>query len=166
MILWVAAGLAFWADSKDPGQGMATLGLAIVGVIVVNGVFSFVQVYRAERALAALEKLLPHQVRVLRDGVFRADSRRRAGSRRRDRLEAGDLIPADCRLIEAFGVRVNNATVTGESVPKARDAHPAAAKRLPAQPNVCWRERRSSRALARLSSSPPACTPSSARSPT
>ncbi|MGA7881563.1 MAG: HAD-IC family P-type ATPase [Terrimicrobiaceae bacterium] len=37
-------------------------------------------------------------------------------------LEAGDILPADCRLVEAFSVRVNNATVTGESLPAARDA--------------------------------------------
>src|SRR5665811_2004085 len=40
-------------------------------------------------------------------------------------LEQGDNVPADCRLIEAFDVRVNNATVTGESMPKARDTSPS-----------------------------------------
>jgi hypothetical protein len=40
------------------------------------------------------------------------------------RLEAGDILPADCRLVEAFSVRVNNATITGESVPASRDAEP------------------------------------------
>ena len=70
LLLWVAAGLAFWADRQSPGQGMATLGWAIVGVIAVNSLFSFAQVYRAERALAALEKMLPHQITVLRDGTF------------------------------------------------------------------------------------------------
>lgn len=125
LILWLAAGLAFWAHFKDPGQGMATLGFAIVGVIVVNGVFSFWQVYRAERALAALEKLLPHQVKVQRGGVFLQIPA--AGLVPGDviSLEAGDLIAADCRLIESFGIRVNVATVTGESLPKARDAHPS-----------------------------------------
>lgn len=123
LILWLAAGLAFWAHWKDPDQGMATLGFAIIGVIVVNGVFSFWQVYRAERALDALEKLLPHQVKVLRDGVFSEIPA--AGLVPGDviSLEAGDLIPADSRLIEGFGIRVNVATVTGESLPKARDAH-------------------------------------------
>jgi len=124
LILWLAACLAFWAHFQDPGQGMATLGFAIVGVIVVNGVFSFWQVYRAERALAALEKLLPHQVKVQRGGVFLQIPV--AGLVPGDvvSLEGGDLVPADCRLIEAFGVRVNAATVTGESLPLARDAHP------------------------------------------
>jgi len=39
-------------------------------------------------------------------------------------LEAGDILPADCRLVEAFGVRVNNATITGESLPTSRDTEP------------------------------------------
>jgi len=68
LILWVAAGLAFLAEWQDPGAGMATLGFAILGVILVNGLFSFWQEYRAEQAMAALQKLLPHQVKVLRDG--------------------------------------------------------------------------------------------------
>jgi calcium-translocating P-type ATPase len=122
LILWVAAGLAFVADFYDPGQGMATLGWAIIGVIAINGLFSFWQEYRAERAIAALKRLLPHQVTALRDG---AATRMPA-----EELVPGDVIlvaegesvPADCRLIEAFAVRVNLATVTGESLPKARTA--------------------------------------------
>src|SRR4029079_1272325 len=97
LILWLAAGLAFWAHFKVPGQGMATLGFAIVGVIVVNGVFSFWQVYRAERALAALEKLLPHQVKVQRGGVFVQIPAAELVPGDVISLEAGDLIPADCR---------------------------------------------------------------------
>jgi hypothetical protein len=50
---------------------MATLGFAIVGVIVINGVFSFWQAYRAGRALAALEKLLPNATIVVRAGAVR-----------------------------------------------------------------------------------------------
>lgn len=125
LILWLAAGLAFWAHWQDPEQGMATLGFAIIGVIVVNGVFSFWQVYRAERALDALEKLLPHEIKVLRDGVYAQIPAVGLVPGDVISLEAGDLIPADCRLIEAFGLRVDVATVTGESLPKARDAHPS-----------------------------------------
>ena len=50
VILWIGAALAFLADYFDPEQGMGRLGVAIVGVIVVNGVFSFWQEYKAERA--------------------------------------------------------------------------------------------------------------------
>ena len=43
LILWIAAGLVFYAEANEPGQGMGAMGLAIVGVIIVNGLFSFFQ---------------------------------------------------------------------------------------------------------------------------
>lgn len=121
LILWLAAALAFLAEYFDPDQGMMELAFAIVGVIVVNGLFSFWQAYRAERALAALRELLPHQVDVIRDGrpleLPAAD------------LVPGDLlllvegaqVPADCRIVEAWGLRANLATLTGESLSRVRN---------------------------------------------
>jgi magnesium-transporting ATPase (P-type) len=69
ILLWVAALLALIADWWMPGQGMVTLAVAIVAVIVINGTFPFWQEYRAEETMAALQRLLPHQVRALRDGT-------------------------------------------------------------------------------------------------
>ena len=122
LILWLAAALAFVAEWKSPGQGMATLGYAVLGVILINGVFSFWQEYRAEKALAALRNLLPHHTTALRNG--RAVKLPVAELVPGDvvLLAAGDDVPADCRLIEAFGVRVNTANLTGESKPVARNA--------------------------------------------
>ena len=122
VILWVAAALAFLAEWSDPGQGMARIGCAIVVVIVVSGVFSFWQEYRVEQTLAALRNLLPQQVTVLRDGAVVQVPAEQLVPGDIVYLEQGDNVPADCRLIEAFGVRVNNASITGESLPKARDA--------------------------------------------
>jgi sodium/potassium-transporting ATPase subunit alpha len=125
VILWVAAGLAFVAEWSAPGQGMAKIGYAIMAVILVSGVFSFWQEYRVEQTLAVLRKLLPQQVKVLRDGKVIQGSAEQLVPGDIVLLEQGDNIPADCRLVEAFGVRVNNAAVTGESLPKARDARPS-----------------------------------------
>jgi magnesium-transporting ATPase (P-type) len=121
LILWLAAGLAFFAEWRDPGQGMAMLGYAVLGVIVVNGLFSFWQEYRAEKALAALRNLLPRHTTALRDGQAVQLPVAELVPGDVVLLAAGDDVPADCRLIEAFGVRVNTATLTGESRPKARD---------------------------------------------
>ena len=82
LVLWLAAGLAFAAEHIEPGQGMAELGVAIVGVILVNGGFSFWQAYRAEQALDALRRLLPQRVKVRRDG-------------RLDEIDAAGLVPGD-----------------------------------------------------------------------
>jgi sodium/potassium-transporting ATPase subunit alpha len=122
LILWLAAGLAFVAEHFGPGQGMAELGVAIVGVIVINGCFSFWQAYRAEQALAALSQLLPQQVQVRRDGITLEVPAAELVPGDLVLLAEGAKVPADCRLIESWGLRVNLATLTGESRPKARSA--------------------------------------------
>ena len=103
---------------------MATLGLAIVGVIAVNGAFSFWQEYRAERAIAALQKLLPRQVTALRDGGAVRLAAEALVPGDVILVEEGEDVPADCRVIEAYGLRANLATVTGEALPKTRVADP------------------------------------------
>jgi sodium/potassium-transporting ATPase subunit alpha len=136
VILWLAAALAFFAERQQPGQGMATLGIAILGVILVNGLFSFWQEYRAEQAIAALRRLLPAQVLVRREGDNAQIDAEGLVPGDVLYLKEGDRVPADCRLIEAFGVRVNNATVTGESLAKARSAEPSPEEDLLQAKNV------------------------------
>ncbi|MDP2828605.1 MAG: HAD-IC family P-type ATPase [Sulfuricellaceae bacterium] len=120
LILWLAASLAFIAEWRNPGQGMAALGYAILGVILINGLFSFWQEYRAEKALSALRNLLPSHTTALRDGKAVQLSVVELVPGDVVLLAAGDDVPADCRLIEAFGVRVNTTNLTGESKPMAR----------------------------------------------
>lgn len=126
VLLWIAAALAFLAEHYDPGEGMAKLGVAILGVILINGVFSFWQEYKAEQALAALRRLLPHKVTAVRDGATVQILAAELVPGDIVLLEEGDHVPADCRLIESMGVRVNVATLTGESLPQARNAEPCA----------------------------------------
>jgi sodium/potassium-transporting ATPase subunit alpha len=125
IILWVGAALAFIAEYFDPGQGMFRLGVAIIGVIVINGVFSFWQEYKAERAVAALRQLLPQTVKAWRDGEVVSLPAAELVPGDIVLLEEGNRVPADCRLVESFALRVNTATVTGESVPRAGDSEPS-----------------------------------------
>ena len=120
LILWAAAALAFLAEWSDPGQGMARIGCAIVIVILVSGLFSFWQEYRVEKTLAALRDLLPQRVKLMRDGNVALRPAEGVVPGDIVVLEQGDNVPADCRVVEAFGVRVNNAAVTGESTALAR----------------------------------------------
>lgn len=66
LILWLAAALAFFAEWHDHGQGRAMLGYAVLGVILINGLFSFWQEYRAEkrwpRCAICCRITLPHCV--------------------------------------------------------------------------------------------------------
>jgi sodium/potassium-transporting ATPase subunit alpha len=122
LLLWIAAGLAFAADFMRPGEGMATLGWAIIGVIVINAVFAFLQEYKAERAVQALHRLLPDKAWVTRGGQSIEITRSEIVPGDVLILEEGERVSADARLLEATGMRVDNAALTGESKPKRRTA--------------------------------------------
>ncbi len=136
LILWLAAGLAAFAEQAQPGEGMGVLAAAIVGVILINGVFSFWQSWRAEQALTALRELLPTRVTVLRDGAPTILDAAELVPGDVILLAEGDKVPADCRVLAASALRVNLATLTGESRPRARqpetdtEADPLAARNL------------------------------------
>src|SRR3990172_12591149 len=108
MVLWLAAFFSFLSEYLNPGEGMLTLGLAIVAVIVINAVFTFIQEYRAERALGALKKLLPFRVTVVRSGQEREIAADETIPGDLIVLAEGDKVPADIRLIEANDLSVNN----------------------------------------------------------
>jgi len=124
-LLWIAAALAFAADFMQPDEGMATLGWAILGVIIINAFFAFFQEYKAERAVQALRELLPDKAWVMRDGQSVEIARNEIVPGDVLILEEGERVSADARLIETTGMRVDNAALTGESKPKRRTAEAA-----------------------------------------
>jgi Ca2+-transporting ATPase len=115
LLLWVAGIIAI-------GLGEPTLGVIIWIVVVVNAAFSYWREHRAEEATAALQLLLPSYARVIRDGVEVkvAASDLVAGDLLV--LAEGDNIPADARVVEEYGLRANNAVLTGEAVPARKTA--------------------------------------------
>ena len=121
-VLWVAAGLALAAELWNPGHGMGLLAGAIVVVIALNGSFSFWQQQRAEQAVEALERLLPLRVEVVRGGALEQHDPSDLVPGDVILLEEGSRVPADCRVLESVRLRVNNATLTGESVAVALEA--------------------------------------------
>ncbi|TPW12885.1 MAG: ATPase P-type (transporting) HAD superfamily subfamily IC, partial [Halothiobacillaceae bacterium] len=125
IVLWIAAGLAFLVALLEPGQGTAQIGSAVVMVIIVSGLFSFWQEFCAEQALAALQRLLPRQITVVRDGTVSQVVAEALVPGDLIRLTQGESVPSDCRLIESFGVRINSATVAGETGAQPRDSEPS-----------------------------------------
>src|SRR3990172_2782591 len=119
IILWVAAGLTF-----IPKVDMPQLGYAIIIVIIINAVFSFLQEFRAEKALEALKNLIPSYSRVLRSGEIQDILSSEVVPGDIIVLEEGDSITADARLIEAYDIRTNNSVLTGESDPQRKNADP------------------------------------------
>jgi calcium-translocating P-type ATPase len=115
VLLWVGAGLAVAA-------GMPQLGVAIAVVVVINGVFAFVQEFRAERAADRLQDLLPKRVTVRRDGEIQVVDAVELVRGDVVLLGAGDRVCADLTLLSVNDLAVDTSTMTGESVPDRPDA--------------------------------------------
>lgn len=137
ILLWIAAGLAFLSEYFSPGEGMLALGLAIVAVVVINAFFTFIQEYRAERVIEALQKQLPFRVKAVRDGRQREIPARDVVPGDIMVLQEGDRVPADARLVDANRMLVNNAPLTGESDARSRSAEPAIGDYLES-PNIVF----------------------------
>lgn len=95
--------------------------VAILVIVVLNGILGFVQEGRAEQALAALRRLSSPRAKVVRDGRLQNLAAAELVPGDRIDLEAGDRVPADVRLIGTAGLRVEEAALTGESVPADKD---------------------------------------------
>ena len=117
LMLWVGAGLALIG-------GMPQLAVAIVAVIILNGLFSFAQEYRAERAIHALSALLPEVAVVRRDGRKATIPAAELVPGDIVLLREGDRISADARVLRSAGLKVDNSMLTGESEPVPRHDHP------------------------------------------
>jgi magnesium-transporting ATPase (P-type) len=118
-MLWAAAALAFIA-------GMPQLGWAIAAVVVINGLFAFVQEARAERASAKLRELLPSNVQVRRGGRTTVVGAVELVPGDIVLLAAGDRVPADLEILSASALSLDESMLTGESVPVVRERGAAA----------------------------------------
>jgi magnesium-transporting ATPase (P-type) len=103
---------------------MPQLGWAIIAVVVVNGAFSFVQEYRAERATRALAALLPEEATALRDGRKRRGPAAELVPGDVVLLVEGGRVSVDARVLQSDDLKVDNAALTGESEPVPRGVDP------------------------------------------
>ncbi len=124
ILLWIAGGLAFMSEYLHPGEGMFTLGAAILGVIFINGFFTFIQEYRAEKSIEKLMLLLPFYVKVIRNGKEDEVPVRNIVPGDVIILSEGDRVPADSRLVDTNYLMVNNSSLTGESEPVPLSSKP------------------------------------------
>ncbi|WP_265109862.1 cation-translocating P-type ATPase [Halosolutus halophilus] len=120
VLIWVllaAAGLSIWA-----GHEVDAVLIAII--VVANGIFGFVQDYRAERSLESLRELAAPTATVRRDGEAIDVDATALVPGDVVVLRGGDVVPADGRLLEATDLNVDEAALTGESVPVSKSAAP------------------------------------------
>ncbi len=113
LILIIAAGISF-------AIGEIGDAVTIMAIVILNGVLGFVQEFKAERAIEALQKMLSPSCRVVRDGKESRIDASELVPGDIVLLEIGDRVPADLRLLEAVNLKVDESALTGESVSVAK----------------------------------------------
>ncbi|MCJ7723078.1 MAG: HAD-IC family P-type ATPase, partial [Anaerolineales bacterium] len=119
----LVSGLIGWNEYLKSGSTAEFIdAAAIMAIVVLNAVLGIIQERRAEEALAALKKLAAPEAHLLRDGHRTSIPARDLVPGDIVFLEAGNYIPADIRLLEAINFRVEEASLTGESLPVQKNA--------------------------------------------
>lgn len=113
LVIWVLIGAALISGA----MGEWTDSLAISSIVLMNGLIGFYQEEKAERSLAALQKLSSPMAKVFRNGTLQTLPAKELVPGDIVELEAGDYVPADARLLRSFNLCVQESALTGESIP-------------------------------------------------
>lgn len=106
----IAGALDHWIDT-----------IVILAVVVINAVIGFIQEGKAEQAMEAIGQMLALKARVKRAGQWQESPAEDLVPGDLVKVKAGDRVPADIRLLEASGLRLDQAALTGESLPVGKD---------------------------------------------
>ncbi len=130
IIVLLAAALLSGITSAYAGESMADVFI-ILFVVVLNAVMGVVQESKAEEAIEALKTMTAATSKCMRDGKLAIVPSDHLVPGDVVHLEAGDAVPADCRIIECASLKVEEATLTGESVPVQKDVAALTGKEVP-----------------------------------
>ncbi|XP_049854932.1 sodium/potassium-transporting ATPase subunit alpha-like [Schistocerca gregaria] len=127
VMLWVGSLLCFITfsiQSIEADYDHLYLGVVLVTVVIITGLFTHYQQSKSGKVLEAFQSMLPEQATVIRDGRKLVVSAEDIVLGDVVDLRAGDKVPADMRIIECQGLKVDNSSLTGESEPQPRTTEP------------------------------------------
>ena len=131
LILIAAAIVSFVVVCVEQNWGELFEPALILLIVILNAVMGVYQEGKAEKALDALKNMSAPHARVIRDGKETVIDAAQLVPGDIIRLEAGDFVPADCRLLQSAGLKSEESALTGESVPSEKDAEAEVAENAP-----------------------------------
>lgn len=117
ILLLIAAG----AISFFVGERLDSLFIFLI--VILNAFFGLYQEFKAEKALSLLKKLTVTTIRVIRDGKEQQIDSRNLVPGDLIYIEEGTKIPVDCQIVESRNLEINEASLTGESLPVVKNSH-------------------------------------------
>ncbi|MCI8559287.1 MAG: cation-translocating P-type ATPase [Lachnospiraceae bacterium] len=122
LILLAAAAVSFFAALSEHDSSAFFEPLLILLIVVLNAIMGVIQENKAERSLEALMRMAAPHARVIRDGQEQVIDAAALVPGDIIKLEAGDFVPADARLITSSSLKSEESALTGESLPAEKDA--------------------------------------------
>lgn len=116
ILLLVAACMSFLISNYRDG-------IVMFIIAIINGIIGFFQEYKAEQIMVSLKKLVQSPAKVIREGEIGEVSQGKLVPGDIISLEEGDKVPADIRIIQAFNLRTNDVSLTGESMPQEKNSN-------------------------------------------
>ncbi len=121
LILLISAAVSFVIAIYNPEEGGFFEPILILVIVIINACVGVYQESKAEASLEALKKMSKPHVRVIRNGEEQIIDTAALVPGDLIRLEAGDYVPADCRLVRSVNLKVEEAVLTGEALPSEKD---------------------------------------------
>ena len=123
IIILILASIISAVTAYIQGENDYMDSIIIIAIVVFNAIMGLVQEAKAEKSLEALKKMSAPLAKVKRDGKIITVASEELVRGDIVILEAGNYVPADCRLINSFQLKVEESALTGENLPVAKDAN-------------------------------------------
>ena len=123
IIILIIASIISALVSKMQGENDYIDSFIIIVIVILNAIMGVIQEAKAEKSIEALKKLTPQKCKTIREGSIKEINAEELVKGDIVLLEAGNYVPADCRLLETYNLKIEESSLTGENVPSEKDAN-------------------------------------------
>ena len=122
IIVLIIAAIISAIIAKTNGSGDYIDSIIIIAIVIFNAIMGLIQEEKAEKSLEALKKMSAPNAKVRRNGKIREIEASKVVPGDIVMLEAGNYVPADCRLIDSYNLQIEESSLTGETLPTSKQA--------------------------------------------
>ena len=131
IIILIIASIISAVISKMKGENDYVDSIIIIGIVVFNALMGVIQEAKAEKSIEALKQMTPQLAKVIRNGKYMEINAEELVKGDIIILEAGNYVPADCRILESYNLKIEESSLTGETEPCLKDANIICKKDIP-----------------------------------